>query len=182
MKQINTTGLNQHNQPINAPIGQPTSPQQKYAPWQFGRTQKIAAKQIRLSKVNVKNSIQLSAQATAQGTFGNGQTLFLSTTLTPNPPHIYDINFAIPYIGIYQGTSANGAFQIYPALGGSITPGAYTPIGNMDFQAFAQATPGSVESAWSGYIINNSAGNQTILFVTEWKYINFNSGTVSQTG
>lgn len=179
--QKNQTQLNSHNQPLNAPVSTPQIPT-KYTPFNFGRSQKIQAKQIKLSKMNVKSFVQLSTLASAQGTFGNGQTLFLSTTLTPNPPHIYDINYAIPYIGIYQGTAAITANQIYPALGGSITPGAYTPVGDMDFQAFATATPGSVESAWSGYVINNSAGNQTLLFVTQWKFINFNSGTVSQTG
>lgn len=174
----NQSQLNPYNQPLDSPIARPNVPP-RYIPWQFGRTQGYQGRQVKVSKLNVKKPFQLSALATSQGTCGNGNTLDIVTTLTPNAPHANEINFGDPYIGIYQGTAANSDFQIYPAIGGSITPGQYLVYGGLDFQLFAGTQPGSIISAWSGYLTNVSAGNQTILLVTQWKFINMNSGSVT---
>ena len=171
--------INKYNQPIDSPIARPGVPQEKYVPWQFGRSQRIQGRQIKVSKLNAKNVLQVSQQATAQGTFGNGATLNISTTLTPNAPHANELNFATPYIALYQGTAAIPNNQIYPAIGGSITPGQYLVYGDFDFNSFGTSQPGSIISTWSGYITNVSAGNQSLLLVTQWKFVNMNSGSVT---
>ena len=94
--------------------------------------------------------------------------------MTPDPPHQFDVNFADPYIAIYQGTAALGGNQIYPTTGGSITPGAYTVQGGLDFHGFGTADPQTL-SIWKGTITDNSAGNQTILFATVWKWCLYNA-------
>lgn len=170
--------LNPQNQPINAPISRKQIPD-KYTPFQFGRTQKIATKQIKLSKVNVTNPGTLSNIATALGTIGAGSTLFITDTLNPLPPHVNQMNFAIPYVAVYEGTNAQAARQIYPILGGSQGYGSYSFMADNDWNQFVTDTPGSIESAYNLTIHNNMGAAGTFLYVSQFKYFNFNSGTVS---
>ncbi len=126
-----------------------------------------------------KSVIQLSAQAQASGAIGNGTTLNFNTTLTPNPPHAFEMNFAIPYVGIYWNTPGNGPLQIWPQLG-TIPGTAFRVTAGYDFQLFSIGTPGSVIASFSGNITDNSMGNGTIFLVTQWQYFNYNQGTSIQ--
>jgi hypothetical protein len=166
--------LNKYLQPSDSPIADPGGT----APWKFGVTQSIQQNRMRTSQINIKNFVQLSSVAQASGAIGNGTTLVLTTTLSPNVPRQNDINFSEAYIALYQGTVVAGAFQIYPAVGGSVTPGAYTVQGGYDYQAFSTAIPQS-NSVWRGIITDNTAGNQTITFLSLWKFLQYNSGTAS---
>ncbi len=168
------TKFDSYLQPKDAPIANPG----KDVPWKLGVFQNLQQNRMRMSQVNVKNFVDLSGTASATGAIGNGTTLTLTTALTPNIPRQNDINYAIPYIAVYQGTQALQGNQIYPTLGGSITPGAYTVQGGLDYQAFSTAVP-MTNSVWRGNITDNSAGNQNVLFVTQWRWIIYNSGTVS---
>ena len=161
------------------PDSSPANDGNKNVPWKQGVVQNIQQNRIRMSQANIKNFVMTSNTSSASGGISNGVTLFLDTTLTPLAPHQNDVNFAQLYVGVYQGTAAVPAFQIYPQAGGSITPGAYTVGGDYNYTTFATATPQAL-SAWSGMITNNSAGAQTIYFITQWKYLQYNNGTVTQ--
>lgn len=168
-------------QPPNAPSARSQTPD-KYTPFQFGREQKIATKKIRISKVDIRTPFGLSAQATAQGASGNGTTSIFQTTLTPQPPHNNEMNFAIPYVAIYWNHSGQGVWQIWPYQGGSITNGtSFSITAGYDWHNFSIQTPGSVIASFSGIITNNNMGNGTIQLVTQWQYANFNYGTANQT-
>ena len=159
------------------PIGSPITEKKGVAPWKMGVDQRLQQNRIITSQVNIKDFIQVSGTASATGAIGNGTTLFLQTALTPEPPHQTDVNFADPYIALYQGTAAVGSLQIYPTLGAGITPGDYTVQGGLDYHGFGTAIPQAL-SIWKGVITDNSAGNQTILFASVWKWSLYNSGTV----
>lgn len=173
------TPTNQYGNPLGAPISRDKVPPEKYVPWEWGSRQKIATKQIRLSKVNVKNPGTLSNIATAQGTIGPGSTLFIIDTLTPLPPHINEMNFAVPQVAVYEGTAAVPNRQIYPVLGGSQSYGSYSFQADNDWNSFVTTTPGSIISAYNLTIHNNMGGAGTFFYVSQFKYFNFNSGTAT---
>lgn len=159
------------------PAGSPISRDPSQIPWEFGVNQGIQAKRIRTSIIQIKSFTMLSGNAVGTGGIGNGSVSYLITTLTPNVPHQNDINFAIPYIALYQGTypgNPNANYQIYPFTGGSITPFSYSVQGHTDWESYD-----GINSSWRGVVKNNTGGSQDITLVTQWKYIDFNSGTVS---
>lgn len=174
MKQSNAPFYQKNFQLPATPGGtiQPT----KQAPWIFGFNQKIQTNRGKFSVINIQNAAMLSNNAVNYGTFANGSVLFLSTTLTPQSPHGTEINLAVPYVAIYQGSFVNSFdpnFQIFPTIGGSVTPFSYSVQGNTDWHLYNGTT-----SAWGGAILNNTGATGTISFVTQWKYLNINSGTV----
>lgn len=162
--------LNQFLQPSTSPIfSQPS-----FVPgMDFAMQYQVQARFLRATQTNLKNFIQLSGSASVTGTFGNGALLYLQTTLTPVPPHQNDQNFALPYVALYQGTTATGTGQIYPQLGAGIGTDIYRIYGGLDFQNF-----NGTNSVWSGVIHNVAGGNVTILFATRWRYVYYNQGSI----
>lgn len=167
-----------YQQPINAPVSEDKTPPQKYNAWQFGRTQKIAAKQAKFSKINVKNPGSISSLTTLTGTIGAGSTLQFSNTLTPLAPHANEMNYAIPYIAVYEGTAAIPTNQLFPKIGSGKSFGSYSFQGENDWNLLSQIAPGSVISAYSLVIHNNMGAAGTVFCVSQFKYLNFNSGSV----
>lgn len=165
------TIFDRYMMPLNSPITQPKS----LSGYNFEYQNEMQGRFMRASLVNIKNFIQSSSVAVATGTFGNGQVLNLTTTLTPNPPHQFDQNFGDPYVSIYLGSytsSFPGTAQIYPANGAGVTAGNFKTQGDLDFHTYT-----GTNSSWSGIIINNSGATGTITFVTKWKFIQYNSTT-----
>lgn len=147
-------------------------------PWQFGFNQKIQTKRMKFSVVNINNPGTISNQAVQTGTAGAGSTLFVVDTLVPQPPHGTAMNFAIPYVAVYQGTSAIINNQIYPILGSNINYGSWSIQSDFDFGTFSTFNPGSVISAYTTTVHNNMGAAGTFFYVSQWKYLNLNSGTV----
>lgn len=161
-------GLNPYMMPLNAPITRPSP----VAGYNFDMQNEVQGRFIRASLVNIKRFIDLTGTSSAVGTFGSGASLFLSTTLSPDPPHQFDLNFGVPYIAVYQGTAAVGSLQIYPTLGNGIPSGRYHAYGDFDWNNWQQ-----FNSVWSGVLENVTGGDQSILFVTQWKFITYNNTT-----
>lgn len=174
MDQNNSGSISNNGRP---PIGQ-NSTVIPVVPWKYGIQQKIQVKQGKFSRVNIKSPGTLSNQATATGTIGAGSTLFVTDTLTPQSPHGTEMNFAIPYLAVYEGTSAIPNRQIYPLLGGSQNWGSYSFQNDFDWNTFSTITPGSIISVANLTIHNNMGGAGTFFYVSQWKYLNMNSGTV----
>lgn len=168
-----TQQLDKFLRPVNSPIARKRGAVPSI---DFSSKYQIQSRFALLSNINIKNFVQVSGTASATAATGNGTTSFLSSALTPDPPHQNDVNFAVPYVAIYQGTAATGANQIYPTTGASITPGAYTVQGGLDFHGFGTSDLQTL-SIWKGTITDNSAGNQTFLFATFWKWLIYNSST-----
>lgn len=170
--------LNSYQNPIDAPVSRDRTPPEKYTPWQFGRTQKIAAKQARFSRFDIKNPGSISFLTTTIGTIAAGSTFNYTATLTPLSPHANEINYAFPYIAVYAGTIKNAANQLYPALGTSQTWGNYLFQGASDWQVMASTIPGTVTNAYTLAIHNATGSPGTVFIVSQFKYLNFNSGSV----
>lgn len=151
---------------------------QSQVPWVYGQLQKLQAKRIKLSSIQIKNPGTISNQATATGTVQAGSTLFVIDTLTPQPPHGTEMNFAIPYVAVYQGTSANAANLIYPGMGSNISYGSWTINSDFDFFNFSNTNPGSVTSVYNTIVHNNMGVAGTFFYISIWKYLNLNNGTV----
>lgn len=171
------TPTNTHFQPADAPISQGSTPP-IVVPWKYGVGQKIQGKQITSSSLVIKSPGTLSTLNTLLSTIGAGSTQFLTYTLTTQAPHGTELNFAIPYVSCYEGTSALPSRQVYPILGTAQKYGTYTISGDFDYNNFATASSGSVISSYSLMVHNNDAGAGTYLFVSQYKYLNFSSGTV----
>lgn len=174
MNQNNATNIGNNGQ-VPTIQNEPITP---IVPWKYGIQQKLQVKQGKFSRINIKSPGTLSNQAIAIGTIGAGSTLFVTDTLTPQSPHGTEMNFAIPYVAVYEGTAATPNRQIYPLLGGSQGWGSYSFQNDFDFNTFATASPGSVISASNLTIHNNMGAAGTFLYVSIWKYLDFNSGTV----
>lgn len=172
--------LDKYGFPLQSPITLGSLPE-KIVAYQLGIQQRIQTKRIKTSAVSIASFVNfLSSTALALGTVSSGGSAFLSTTLTPQSPHATDPNFAIAYLGVFVGTSSSSyqaAQQLYPTVGGSQTPGKWDIRGDYDYNG-ANGTLSGTISAWNGVVINNSGATGTIQFVTRWKYINFNAGTV----
>ncbi|MDE1868230.1 MAG: hypothetical protein KGI08_11060 [Thaumarchaeota archaeon] len=163
------------------PLGSPVSNNAMKPPtqpaWQFGLKQKIQAHRIKATSVTLKDFVQLSNNSTASFSFsGTGQTVSFSTTLTPNPPIGTFSNFAVPYIAIYQGTTNDANFQIYPGIGGSLLSGNYHCYGGFDWHTY----DGTI-SAYSVTVENVNVGTPTakLFFVSQWKWLRYIPGTIS---
>ena len=127
-----------------------------------------------LSSLSVKNLIQISDTASASGTFGNGQSLTITTNLTPNNLFSDARMLATPYVAVYEGTAAVGSMQIYPRYGAGITVGDYTTQSGYDYDDFDEFT----EDFKVG-ITNVAAGNVSVYAVTRWRYISERGGTAT---
>lgn len=169
--------LDKYMFPMDAPASAGTLPPPQ-TPWQWGMYQKVQTRQVKVSKINVRNPGTISNLATTVGTAGAGSTLFVIDTLTPQPPHGTEMNFAVPYVAVYQGTSAVIANQIYPILGSNISYGSWTISSDFDWGTFSTSIPGSVISVYTTTIHNNMGASGTFFYANQWKYLNFNSGTI----
>lgn len=138
----------------------------------FDKQYEVQTKKIRASRVDIQEFIQNSEIATASGTFGNGQAVTVSTTLTPQVPFQNDPNFAIPYVAMYEGTAAVGSMQIYPRQGAGISVGDYNIYSGFDISSF-----NGTNSVWRAHVENVAAGDVDIYFQSQWKYIYYNAGT-----
>ncbi len=175
-RQDNT--INDYGQPLDSPINQQGSLPTPVVPWKYGINQKLQYKQGKFSRLNIKNPGTNSNQASLTSTIGAGSTQFITDTLIPQPPHGTEMNFAIPYVAVYEGTAATPNRQIYPILGGAQNYGSYAFQCDNDFNTFSTILPGSVISVFTMQIHNNMASPGTFFFVSQFKYLNFNTGTV----
>lgn len=163
--------LNKYLQPVGSPIDSIPAPKQ--VPWEYGIRQGIQVKKIRSSHQEISQFQQQISGVFASGTIGNGGTLFLSSTLTPSAPHRSEPVYAVPYAGIFLGTSATTNGQLYPNLG--TAAGTAFPLqAGLDYWTFDGTQP-----TWRGWIINNSGGAATIGINVTWQYIWFNKGTTA---
>lgn len=161
-------GLNKNLRSANALSEQSKSPSNYVGGFNFDTTYEVQAKTIRAGRLNITQFVGQSGAAAATGAFTTGQRLNLQTSLTPNPPFASKPNLAIPSIAVYQGTVIDSDFQIYPYPGGSIGVGLYNVSGGLDWNA-----TDNIDSVWSGYVENVSAGSVSITFVSSWKYADY---------
>lgn len=137
----------------------------------FDTSYEIQARKMRVSQTYINNFIQNSGTATASGSFGNGQALNINTGLTPNVPFQNFPNFADPYIALYQGTSAVGSMQIYPFMGSGVVTSNYKVWSGFNYTSFD-----GVGSFYTVHVENVAAGAVSIFFISQWKYIFYNTG------
>lgn len=182
MKNITYTSvLDKYGFPQDSPNSPEGTVADGHVPWKFGLQQKIQTRQMKASNVAIRSFVKLSNSALGLGTIANNATAFLTTSLTPQTPHATDPNFAIAYVGVFVGTSPSSydsAQQIYPILGGSQSAGNWDIRGDYDYNGVGGTLSGTI-SVWHGMIKNTSGATGTVQFVTRWKYIDFNNGTVT---
>lgn len=154
-----------------------------YVPgYKFQRWYEPRTSRIRVSRVDITHLVALSNVGSASATVTTGQFVTLQSTFRLNRFNgtalIYGTEsaFSIPLVSVYQGT-VNGTAEIFPYLGSGISVGAYRPYGGLNF---GRSSGGSI-TVWSGVIENVSAGTQNIIFLSQWKYIDYNSITGGQT-
>lgn len=163
--------LNRYGIPVHSNLASGTT----YDPAvYFDQTTEIQQRFVRTSNVNIKNFVQHSNIAVASFSLGSGQQYEFSTTLTPEIPHTAEPNFAIGYISLYQQTGTVtflGTAQIFPRVGNGVAIGAYTCQAFSDFHRYD-----GTQSVISGAITNNG-GSQSLIFVSYWTWIQYNSGS-----
>lgn len=136
----------------------------------FERFYDVDTKKLKGSRLDVERFVELSNIGSAQATFTDGQTVLLTSTFKFSKPNQRVSVYAVPFVSVYQGTVA-GTAKIFPTSGTAVTPTAYQATGGLDWGSSSGATV----SVWSGQVNNISAGTQTIIFLSQWKYINYNA-------
>lgn len=165
--------LNAYLQPLNAPVTQ-TKAVSGFKNEMLGeiQTNRLKAAFINISKLVVPSNVYVG---TTVG-FNSGLTARITMTLTHGttyPDIMFNELLAIPLVSAYQGTAVDANYQLFPNRGGSITVGDYRTYGG----GFDYTTSTKTKLVYMVNVENVSAGNQTILVKTEFKYIyNYGGG------
>lgn len=177
-----TQQVDKHNFPVDAPIAQGIVPP-PVVPWQLGIQQKVQSKFVRTSGINIKHFVIPSNTGQASVGIINGQAAIFKTTLTANPPHQADLNFAMPFTSVWQknGTvNFDNNFLIYPSLGGSIDPTKYNIWSGLDYEFSAFGfTINPDYSVYTVVVTNNTGGSITLNFFSQWKYLAYNNTVIT---
>lgn len=100
-----------------------TSPSNRFPPpvrgMDFDSGYQIQTKTLRVSQV-----VSRTGLLSAVGTINTASNVTVTATLEPNEQDRQP-NFAIPYIAVFQATSAVGSLQIYPRYGNGILATQY---------------------------------------------------------
>lgn len=170
--------LNQFLQPKDAPVANAGTA----IPWKRGILESIQQNRVVMSQANIKNFLNLSSFAVAQGSLGTGVTANVTTQLTPNTPHQFEMNFGDPYVALYEGTAISTNNQIYPFNGSNVTPSDWLVEGGaFDLEKYTGVGTNTAWSWWGMKVTNKSGSGKSIYFVTQWRYIQYNNGTVTLT-
>lgn len=133
----------------------------------FDSNYDVQTRDINVSNFVNNNFIVTSNVSTADGSVVAGSSVYVSTTLTPNNPPTSYKNMGIPFVNIYEGTSAVGSNAFFPYEGDGVTDG--------QFQCHAGFLYNSSNATASQYIVNvynSGTATATIHAVTQWKYTN----------
>lgn len=164
------------------PGDSPANNEGKNVPWKQGVNQNIQQGRVRMSQANIKNFVQLSGFAVASGSLPSNVTANVTTQLTPQVPHQNDINFAVPYVALYEGTAISTTMQIYPYNGSGVTPSDWLVEGGaFDLENYTGSGTNTAWSWWSMKVTNKSASGKAITFVSQWRWIQYNNGAVTST-
>lgn len=160
--------LNKYLQPQDSPVTN--------RPFTDGLTfdgqYEVQQRQVIASKVGITNLIKATVAAQGTANFALSDTIDVSTTVGFNPPFQTKPIFANNYAAFYQGTVLTTAHQIWPARGGSVTPGQYIVQGGYDFHLFD-----GVVNIWAGCLTNTSGtSSQVVTFIERWIYLDYTVG------
>jgi hypothetical protein len=163
--------LDKYLQPQGAPISEP----RQTIGFEFETENEMQGKVIKVTNLNVSNLVVNSVVAAgtvygSAGTIATGSTntLNITVTLTPKPPHQDVPNFGILYGAVYQGTViTDGDYQIWPGQG--------TAIGFNDYHVKSGYNYGNWNGVNSQYTIAVTnvgvAGSPNFAFIFKWKYL-----------
>jgi len=133
----------------------------------------VQSNKLNSSKVNLGEFVKRTNNGTAVGDFSTSQALYLTTSITYEPPKTYKKTFGKPIIGIYEGAGTDSADQIYPFRGSNVTYGRYEVTGGViDYSNY-----GNVSDQWRAMIIDtNGTSSQQITLATSWLYLDYVTG------
>lgn len=173
MKDYQNLGLDKNLKKIDSLAVKP----QQIQGIDFESDYEIQTKRIRASQSAITDLIRNSGSTTASGSFTNtGQTLVITTTLTPDPSYLNSRLLALPQVNVYQGTAIIGTLQMYPGRGAGITVGDYEFSSGYD-----QQTTNGTNMVYRILVENvNRTGTTQVFIVSQWRYIQENAGISSE--
>lgn len=130
---------------------------------------------VRTSRIQSESLVGVSEVATASGTVGSSNRAILTTTLSPSTSLPNTRNMAVPFITIYEGTSAVGSMQLYPGQGAGISAGKFPTDSGYDYAAY-----NGTNSVFRVSIFNSTGTTANIYAITQWKFIQNNFGRAQQ--
>lgn len=127
----------------------------------------VRTKDVHASNLSVANLFSNSGTVSVSGgPFTDGQSLLITTTLSPQAGYKTEKNLGVPMVSCYQGTAVDSNYQIWPRAGGSITSGDYSFYSGFDY------TSSTDQNLVYMIAVNNlSAGTQNITVVGRWRYL-----------
>jgi hypothetical protein len=169
-------GLNNQLQATRSPATRTNFP----SGYDFNSLYEVQTKSLRSSFLQVANMVKTTPLGSASGTIGNGNWVTLTSTFIPT---IEGTVAALtvdrrlmgnPYVSVYEGTAIVGNNQIYPRLGSGIGANDYTIM-----SGYEDAVNHSVNEVYRLNVVNNAAGDVSLLFMVDWKYVENNLGHIS---
>lgn len=133
---------------------------------QFDSQYEVQTNSVLASSFVNNGFIDLSDISTASGTLAIGSQFVLNVTLSPdNPPPGY-LNFGVPLVSIYEGTSIIGSMEFYPRSGGGQPSTDKFHI----YSGLSWNQTNGTNSVFSLTCWNNSGSAVPFYIVTQWKY------------
>ena len=130
-----------------------------------------SVKAINISRPNFPSDfIRNTSTATGTASFGTGTWLTIDISLVPRAPDYSRKQFGFPYVSIYEGTSAVGSMEIFPAQGNGITFGDYRTKSGFDLNQY----DGTI-SSYTVSLENVAAGNVNIYIEAAHAYLAYNT-------
>ena len=141
---------------------------------QFQSGYTVQSKVMSMSALINPTFAAISLPATATGAILGTNRVFVNAILAPNfkPTSADYRNFAIPYMTMYEGTSAVGSMIIYPTEGDGIAVGRWQITGGLN-SAYGSYT--GTNSTASYTVFNGGIGTNIYVDVI-WKFTVHDSG------
>ncbi|MEK6830383.1 MAG: hypothetical protein AABY15_09790 [Nanoarchaeota archaeon] len=139
----------------------------------FDSNYEIQGKNIKVSRPNFGTIVLLSGTASAQGTVNNGTHVVITSTLSPAAGFSNNMIAGWTSQEVFEGTTNDTNFLIFPAPGGSIAADRYRC-----FSGYRQLGGAEINHRHQTTIYNNSGATGTVFAIARWKYIMNGGGIV----
>ncbi len=134
-----------------------------------------AQNEVQKSRQRYSGLVGTTSISAASGNVGTGNISVYTTWITPKIRA--NTNLAIPFVAIYEGTSAVGSMQIYPNIGAGIAAGKFQFTSGFDLLNWETNGTYPGQTNFVVQIYNVGGGTTANIYAqSQWKFTANNSG------
>lgn len=154
--------------PLNAPITR----NQKIYGFDFSNRFEVQSGAVKGSRLQIKDLVKLSNSGSATvSSLASGSSILININLSPTTTYTNSRAMGMVNLSIYQGTTADSAFQIYPKQGGSINYDDYRFVVGNDW-----SSSDNNDLRHMVVVANESGTAYPITLFTNVRYVQNNDG------